>query len=179
MIHLFLTGEVQVGKSTLIRRLLAAHPCWRLGGFRTVTRWEGRQGCVHLLPAHAGMEACTADNCVGIRDLETMRPVSRPEVFDRIGPELLRPGRAELLLMDELGTMERQAESFGSAVLGALDGDLPVLGVIKPRSSALLDAVRAHPRVSLITVTLENREKLLTNLEAWALENALPGLLNA
>lgn len=179
MTHLFLTGEVQVGKSTLIQRLLAAHPDWQAGGFRTVTRWQGRQGSVHLIPARAGMEACTADNCVGLRDLVVMRPVSRPEAFDRIGPELLRPGWADLLLMDELGTMERQAQAFCGAVLGALDGSLPVLGVIKPRSSALLDAVRAHPRVRVVTVTRENRDELLSSLEAWALEEALPGTRNA
>lgn len=172
MTHLFLTGEVQVGKSTLIRRLLAAHPDWRLGGFQTVTRWAGRRGSVHLIPARAEMEACTTDNCVGFRDVEIMRPVSRPEVFDRIGPGLLRPEQADLLLMDELGTMERQAEVFCGAVLGALDGDLPVLGVVKSRSSALLDAVRAHPRVRVVTVTRENREGLLKTLEDWAAENA-------
>ena len=170
MRHLFLTGEVQVGKSTLIRRLLAAHPGWRLGGFQTVTRWAGRQGSVYLIPARAGMEACTADACVGLRDLDLMRPVSRPEVFDRIGPGLLSAERADLLIMDELGTMEQQAKAFCGAVLRALDGDLPVLGVIKPRSSALLDAVRAHPRVQVLTVTRENREELLKTLEDWAAE---------
>ena len=54
MTHLLLTGEVQVGKSTLIRRLLEAHPGWRVGGFQTVTRWAGRQGSVHMIPACAG-----------------------------------------------------------------------------------------------------------------------------
>ena len=35
--HVFLTGEIQVGKSTLIRRVLAALPDVRTVGFRTVT----------------------------------------------------------------------------------------------------------------------------------------------
>ena len=115
MTHLLLTGEVQVGKSTLIRRLLEAHPGWRVGGFQTVTRWAGRQGSVHMIPACAGQEACTADNCVGLRNLDVKRPVSYPEVFDRVGPGLLRPEGADLLLMDELGTMERQSPAFCGA----------------------------------------------------------------
>ncbi len=176
MTHLLLTGEVQVGKSTLIRRLLEAHPGWRVGGFQTVTRWAGRQGSVHIIPACAGQEACTADNCVGLRDLDVKRPVSYPEVFDRVGPGLLRPEGADLLLMDELGTMERQSPAFCGAVLRALDSGVPVLGVIKPRSSDLLDTVRAHPRVKVVTVTRENREVLLETLERWASEDTALGI---
>ena len=56
--HLFLTGEKGVGKSTLVRHLLAGHtPC----GFRTV-RVTGvmDRPSVHLLPAVGG--EATADN---------------------------------------------------------------------------------------------------------------------
>lgn len=131
---------------------------------------------MYLIPARAGMEACTADACVGLRDLDLMRPVSRPEVFDRIGPGLLSAERADLLIMDELGTMERQSPAFCGAVLRALDSGVPVLGVIKPRSSDLLDAVRAHPRVKVVTVTRENREALLETLERWASEDTALGM---
>ncbi len=35
MKHIFLTGEIQVGKSTLIQTYLAAHPQWKVGRFLT------------------------------------------------------------------------------------------------------------------------------------------------
>ena len=54
--HLFLTGRKGVGKSTLIRGLLAAESA-PLGGFFTVKH----QGGVYLLPA-AGEQAFAPEN---------------------------------------------------------------------------------------------------------------------
>ena len=54
--HLFLTGRKGVGKSTLIRGLLAAESA-PLGGFFTVKH----QGGVYLLPA-AGEQVFTPEN---------------------------------------------------------------------------------------------------------------------
>ena len=57
--HLFLTGRKGVGKSTLIRSLLAAESD-PLGGFFTVKH----EGGVYLLPA-AGQRAFTPENQIG------------------------------------------------------------------------------------------------------------------
>ena len=82
-----------------------------------------------------------------------------PEVFDREGTALLRAeGPFDLLLMDELGRLELRAEAFRAAVLSALDGNVPVLGVVKPESNPFLDAVRAHPRTVVLEVAGENRD---------------------
>ena len=61
---------------------------------------------------------------------------------------------AQLLLMDELGMMENAATLFAQAVSQCLDGAIPILGVVKPRSTPLLDAVRAHPAVQVIACLL-------------------------
>ncbi|MBR4869427.1 MAG: hypothetical protein IKU12_01455, partial [Oscillospiraceae bacterium] len=53
---------------------------------------------------------------------------------------------------------------FQAAVLSALEGPLPVLGVIKPRSTPFLDAVRSHPKVRVLEVTPETRDALLQQL---------------
>ena len=65
------------------------------------------------------------------------------------------------MLMDELGMMENEAPLFIDQVKRHLDGSIPILGVVKPRSTPLLDAVRAHPAVELITVNESNREALV------------------
>ena len=53
--HVFLTGPIQVGKSTLLRRVLDRFPDLQPGGFRTVTRADvpGAMGSVYLIPADA------------------------------------------------------------------------------------------------------------------------------
>lgn len=164
--HLFLTGEIQVGKSTLLSALLRS-----LGlpacGFCTCWRRTEAEDTLHLLPW--GMDAdCGADNQVARR--RNGRAEILPGRFDALGPELLtpRPGCA-VMVMDELGFLERNDLRFQEAVLCALDGPLPVLGVIKPRQEPFLDRVRAHAGVQLVTVTPENRDDLRTSelLAAW------------
>lgn len=62
--------------------------------------------------------------------------------------------------MDELGPKEVQAEKFRTSVLQALDGDVPILGVLQKANSPFLSNVLEHPQVEVVEVTLQNREHL-------------------
>lgn len=157
--NVFLTGEVQVGKSTAIRRFLAERPELVPGGFVTVSfpsREPGARWDVYILPARWSERDVIPGRRVGLRGgAGTVFPAA----FDGEGVRLLSPPPGcRLLLMDELGRMERTAQVFCRAVLAALDGPVPILGVVKPESNPLLDAVRAHPRTVLLPVTAENRD---------------------
>lgn len=39
--NILLTGEIQTGKSTVIRKVTEKHPDWKIGGFITVKAPEG------------------------------------------------------------------------------------------------------------------------------------------
>lgn len=54
--HVFLTGDVQVGKSTLIRKIVESRPDLRLGGFRSVTVADipCAIGAVYIVRADSG-----------------------------------------------------------------------------------------------------------------------------
>ena len=176
--HLFLTGEFQIGKSTLINKVLKELPDIRLGGFRTVTRADipGTSGSVYIIRAN---EACSAgasgaggaepffgdENRVGIRCGDP-GPAAFPEVFDRYGVMTLADAEScDLILMDEIGKMERKALIFTKRVLELLDGDVPVFGVLrKEGSTPLQEQIRKHPNVRLIEVTEENRDRLAPEL---------------
>ena len=88
--HVFLTGPVQIGKSTLIAAALDQLQPERLGGFRTISDAPAADGSrsVHLFRAseHPQDHICTSANRVGIR-----RPglgiASFPAVFDAVGSE--------------------------------------------------------------------------------------------
>jgi nucleoside-triphosphatase len=175
--HIFLTGERNVGKSTIIQKY-----CGTLdfvpGGFLTLPGRPREDGgdSIFIMPyaqaADAGDAEAAGDAAleVAVRKGGCAGVVSYPEAFDRKGAEILRKSRgAALIVMDELGFMEREALLFQRAVLDILDGDTPVLGVVKPTvmqksgvmrkiESAFLDAVRAHPSAAVIEVTEENRE---------------------
>ena len=67
--HIFLTGDVQVGKSTIINKTLAALKIERPGGFRSVSVPDLPDGAmsVYLLAAAEKAPAMGDFNCVGIR----------------------------------------------------------------------------------------------------------------
>lgn len=162
--HIFLTGEVQVGKSTLLAKLLSQPGVPVPVGFRTVSvpdLPDGRMS-VYLLPVQ-GVVSVGARSRVGMR-----RGVheSFPAVFDTAGVASLRGAeRAALILMDEVGRMERDASCFTARILELLDGETPIIGVLKKRcDTPLCEAIRVHPAVELITVTPENRESLFPAL---------------
>ena len=93
-------------------------------------------------------------------------PAAFPEVFDRCGVMILADAEnCDLILMDEIGKIERKALVFTKRVLELLDGDVPVFGVLrKEGSTPLQEQIRNHPNVQLIEVTEENRDRLATEL---------------
>ncbi|MBQ9979630.1 MAG: hypothetical protein IJP23_01030 [Oscillospiraceae bacterium] len=159
--HIFLTGQPHVGKSTLISRALEAFPGLTVRGFRTFSADDISRGVSEVFITDALDERMTPIHRVGVRTGPFTGKESFPQVFDDVGAEFLRRDGAEMIIMDELGNMERNAPKFQKAVFDALDSGAVALGVIKPKSSPFLDAVRSRKDVYVIEVTKENRDELL------------------
>lgn len=161
--HLFFTGEKGVGKSTLVRAVLAAYR-GSLGGFFTVKAGDVLPGetTVHLLRADRREVPCRENLlfCCGRRERSTL------ERFDRLGCAALAVSGPGLWVMDELGPHEARAAAFCRAVLDVLDGPVPVLGVLQRAEAPLLRQAAAHPRVRVVEVTRENRDGLARTLPA-------------
>lgn len=160
--HLFLTGEKQIGKSTLIRKLLAARPS-DYGGFFTVRIRSEKDGWMytHLLrPDELPSEENVLFCCNGPNPYD---PVKR---FEKLGCVALEASSScRLILMDELGPHEEAAVIFQQKVFEILDGNIPVLGVLQKADSPFLSRIAAHPAVRVVTVTEENRDALAEELK--------------
>lgn len=168
--HLFLTGEKGVGKSTLVRKLLAGYT-GSLGGFYTRKIVEaGSGGAVYLLRADRP-EAPGPENLL-FRCGEPAGAAAAAR-FDRLGCAALA-AKADLLVMDELGPHETNALAFCRAVFRALEGDIPILGVLQRADAPFLAQISAHPRVRLVEVTEENRDHLSRTLRLPEIRLHLP-----
>ena len=168
MNNILLTGEIQVGKSTIINKI-----CSLFGdsaqGFHTIAfaNDEPDTDSLFILPYHIN-EPSFDDKPFAIRNKKSRERFAFPEVFDKCGVEILSEAKdnpkTKLIIMDELGFFENDAKLFQEKVIECLSGKLPVLGVIKPRSTEFLDRIRNLSNVNVITVNEENRDKISLEL---------------
>ncbi len=184
--HIFLTGNVQVGKSTILRKIIEACPEKEIGGF--FTKWINKNniknGGLYIFQATrqnlADVEKLAAqkaasefsgesaalygkENLVaGFRPDNYKKKITFPEVFDTLGTSYLNDtDGADLILMDEIGVFEDKAPEFKKKVLSILDKDTQVIGVVRDKDGVLTNAVKIHPNVTIIDVTVKNRNELL------------------
>lgn len=161
--HIFLTGEIQIGKSTVINKtldLLQMIP----QGFRTYFGPD-REKADRLLYLNSAAQPRTFNEEKAVVHFRAGQP---PEVlidrFDGYAVQLIRRARIDsdsaLILMDECGSLESGALVFQREILAALDGKKPILGVVKLAGRGWTDRIREHAKVVLLTVTRENRDRL-------------------
>ncbi len=159
--HLFLTGPRGAGKSTLLNAVAEAFS-GKTGGFRTVqlNTYLPDTYTVHMfLPGRA--QAPSQENLLFVCG----RKKDDADRFDRLGCQALTQ-KADLLLMDELGPHEAEAAAFQKAVLTALEGDTPVLGVLQEGEYPFGETIAGHKNVALIRLTEENRQELHRQIPA-------------
>lgn len=165
--HLFLTGAKQVGKSTLLRRLIQEKSL-DCAGFETRVFFIDGERRGFTLHGHVEMPPYEND-CIVCARIGEKLSVPVPQTFNTNGVAILRrslDAPAPFLLMDELGKLERSADAFCAQVLATLDGEKRVLGVLQKCESPLIDAITARHDVTVLTVTEENRDALLHELLA-------------
>lgn len=159
MRHIFLTGSVQCGKSTVITRVLEA---WSgaVGGFRT--GFGPDRACPErLLYLWSAAEPARYDqDHAVVKFFNGCAPEAIPGRFDALGTACL-VGTPTLWVMDECGRLERDALAFQRAALEKLEGNTPVLGVVREGFPGWTRSIADHPNVELITVAEYNRDALL------------------
>lgn len=164
MKHILICGERQVGKSTLIRRLIEEERC-PLYGFITrslISRPDGFQE-IYMYPPYDESKKIYLAECD-----KTRRNVLS-DVFEAYGTMLLESAKSDgMIVMDELGFMEEKSRTFTAAVLKALDGTIPVIAAVKSTNpeSAFLNAVRSHPNTELFMIDEKNRYELYNTLKS-------------
>lgn len=175
--HIFLTGPQDVGKTTVINKVLAklekqhSDKPLIVKGFRSFWGEDFAPRKSYAYIAHADCEfADLGAAAIALRDTSTWDMEIYPQTFDNIGVGILEYSKdADLILMDELGFMESEALDFRQKVMDVLDGNIPVIGVLKQdteffKDSPFLNGIRAHDKVCEIKVSVDNRDDLVEEL---------------
>ena len=172
--HIILCAPKQTGKTTLIERIMQeamepeAGPPIPIYGFQT-NRAAGSDGINRIYMFPAGLSQNNkghpdarylGSTCGHVRDVCT-------ETFETYGTALIRSARPDgLLIMDEIGHLEKDARLFLQAVFDALDGDIPVLASVRYTADPIdyLERVKHHPQVRLYMLTEENRDAVYAEI---------------
>ena len=68
---------------------------------------------------------------------------------------------ADIIAVDEIGTMELMSTAFSNALLKAMQSNKPIIGTIHFKiSNSIVDSIKQREDIEIITVTYENRENL-------------------
>ncbi len=163
MKNLFLTGEIGVGKSTLLKKLIEKINT-SIGGYVTERVINNNILKYNLISLYDGTEEYS------ISKMPLNRHSNNPEVFLSSFNEgafsILEKSFCErdIVVMDELGFMESKAYRFQDIVFKLLDSSNAVIGVLKKRDCEFLNNIRSRKDVVIIEVTEENRDTLLERL---------------
>ncbi|MCL2766313.1 MAG: nucleoside-triphosphatase [Peptococcaceae bacterium] len=156
--HIFLQGQRNVGRSTVIIRtldIIRSKTELIIGGFIT---FRGGTDDPYTYMRSANPEGKREDYCLGSCHKELR---NEPLLFDQVGVPLLKDSQnADIIVMDELGFLEREALEFHQAVYSVLAGDIPVIGVLRLGNILWFEQIKTNPKVKLVEVTKENRDGL-------------------
>jgi len=159
-----LSGRPGVGKTTLIKKWIAALP-GRCGGFYTQEiRKRGRRLGFEIVTlegqravlAYAGVRGLPRVGKYGVY-VENVNAVAVPAIHRAVA-------KADYVLIDEIGKMELLSEAFRAAVLSAVQSPKIVLGTVMERAHPWTDALKSMPEVMIVPVTLANRERLVDQI---------------
>lgn len=163
-VKILITGPPGCGKSTIAEKV-ALRLKGKAVGF--ITR-EIRQGRKKRL----GFSIRTLDGKEGLlahRERKSPFKVGAYgvclEEFEELALSSLREAREGcVLIIDEIGKMEILSGRFRQAVKGAIEGPWNLLATVGRGQDPFLQWVRSHPRVKLMNVNVENRERLVEEI---------------
>ncbi len=166
---LLLTGHPGIGKTTIIRKVIAGLGD-RAGGFYTqeITGPGGRHG--FNLTTLDGKEVVFAHK--DLRDGRFPR-VGRYGVdvaaFDRVGVRALRRAMeaGKLIIVDEIGMMELYSTAFQETLVAAILGPHHVIGTMMSKPHPEGDVFRNLAQVEIREIDRRNRDDMAERILSW------------
>ena len=171
--NIFLTGEINTGKSTVINQFLSVYT-GKTHGYKTIrakTHADDFFG-IYLVDINDEEKHLTVENKAGDCHIDKSL-ICYKHVFEALGVHMLQGYKnADIIIMDEIGVLEKDCENFKEMIIKCLDSDTPVLGVIKQKNFPFLNSIRARKDVRIIEVDGDNN-KVLEKLKGCFVNNTI------
>jgi nucleoside-triphosphatase len=174
--RLLLTGNPGVGKTTLIRAIIARLKGIRCVGFYTEETRRGGQRTGFRIVTLDGQEGCLAS--LGTQAPTVGKYSVHVEEFERLVLPLLNPvaQRADLYVIDEIGKMELLSRPFRTQIIELLAQPTNLLATITKRGNGFVDQIKHRSDVEIIEVARYNRDDLPEQLAKKIKANLESGL---
>ncbi|WP_061310611.1 nucleoside-triphosphatase [Clostridium botulinum] len=161
MYNLFLTAPSGTGKSTIIEKVLCNLNV-SIGGFQ-VKRYLNKKGkmCFNMISVVDEKGNNLIGECINNKNI-----TSNLYAFENKGVEILNTSlkNSDLIILDEIGFLEEKAENFKHSIRRVLNSNKVVLGVLKEFHSPFLNEIRSRKDISILKVTLNNRDYITNHI---------------
>ena len=158
--NILISGYPGIGKTTLIKKIIAKLNCKIDGFFTTEKKEAGKRTGFFITDFHGNQEV------LAHLDLKSPYRISyygvNVRAFETIGiPALTRAlANADLIVIDEIGKMEMFSEKFCDILDNIFDSRKPVIATIKAKDCKLTAKLKAREDVSIFHLTRENRDEM-------------------
>jgi nucleoside-triphosphatase len=165
--RLLIAGARGVGKTRLLREVTNSRR-ERIGGFITEHMMTGKVSKGFRIHTFDGQERMLA-----AKGLKSQFQLGHYGVdlnaLENVGVPALKLAlmSKELVVIDEIGTMEMMSERFRMALLEVLMSDKPILATIRLSSQPFADQAKKMPDTQTIVLTKANYTKTKQQVRKW------------
>ena len=176
MNNILVTGEVQIGKSTVIDKvldMLKQEYSLNIGGYRgirnTIKEGDNIRFSFDIKPIKDNslyriLEHKTID---GKNDVKIYS-----ESFEEYSVKLKEDlENCDLIILDEIGFAEKNSPKYLGVLKEVLDSDKIVFGALKKKNCSVVNSVAARDDVTLFTVDKDNRDYIYNDI--WKILDGL------
>ena len=165
--NLFIAGTRGVGKTTLLKEVTLAKR-ERIGGFYTEHILSGRIQKGFMIRTFDGQ-----DRMLAAKGLKSPYQLGKYGVdlnaLENVGIPALKLGlmSKDLIVIDEIGSMEMMSERFRMTLLEALTSTKPVLATIRAAAQPFSDQVKKLADTQTILLTKSNYASVKQQVRKW------------
>ncbi len=167
--NLFITGKPASGKTTLIKEACLS-VMDKLGGFYTEEIKEGNTRLGFMLKTFDGRQGILAKK--GMKSPHKLNKYGIDiDVLEKIGADaLIKAARdKELIVIDEIGSMEIVSDNFRKALLECFGSSKKVLASVRYNAQPFTDEIKKMKDTSVIVLTRENYPGVKKQVKDWLL----------